>query len=494
MALRRVALASANVVTRRLVPWVVLRGRQFSSVSVSVGQPTPATHPHLMQSGELTPGFTSDEYIQRRANLVAMLPPNSVVLLASAAPVHLPNTVIPIPGYRQDADFAYLTGVTQPGVVAMLQVGDQSGSDKKQSTYTLLVPPQSKHNDVWNGPRIDSNTAVSYFNAGEAHEVPNNMTRVLLSALAKSQNVFLDQSILQFDDGIRTALSTAGVLKRPPQALRPLMHRLRWQKSIGEIDAMKASVNASINGFRDAMKHSNDGINESEIGARHEFICKLHGADRLAYPSVVAGGSASLIVHYSAMNKLLGKGELLLMDAGCERNGYVSDITRTWPVCEKSGFSNAQADVYDAVLAAHSQCVAAAHVGVSLHELHLLSVEVLSQGLRDLGVKSDFVTNKSVPYQKYYPHSVGHWLGMDTHDTPSVSTSSAIAKGCAFTIEPGLYFPVDDPAVPKALRGIGVRIEDNLAVDPVTGEMEVLSAALPVGRREVEELVRELRR
>tara|TARA_B110000459_G_scaffold163579_1_gene180527 strand:- start:717 stop:1061 length:345 start_codon:yes stop_codon:yes gene_type:complete len=114
--------------------------------------------------------------------------------------------------------------------------------------------------------------------------------------------------------------------------------------------------------------------------------------------------------------------------------------------------------------------------------------------LRDLGVKSDSVTNKSVPYQKYYPHSVGHWLGMDTHDTPSVSTSSAIAKGCAFTIEPGLYFPVDDPAVPKALRGIGVRIEDNLAVDPVTGEMEVLSAALPVGRREVEELVRELRR
>jgi len=487
MTLRRVCFASwSTAATRGFTAWRIPL-QQFSSVNV--GQPSFETHPHLMQQGELTPGFSAAEYAHRRARLVDTLPPNSVALFAAAAPVHLPNTIIPYPAYRQDADFAYLTGVTQPGVVGMVQVGETRGESK----YTLFVPPKSKHSDVWNGPRISVEAAVGHFASDEAHEiVGDNMANVITSAVASARGgVFLDEGVLRFDDSIRATLGTAA--KRPPQALRPVVHQLRWVKSSAELLAIRKSVNADIEGFKEAMRWSIDGTDEHEVGARHEFVTKRNGAQRLAYPSVVASGPGALVVHYAAMDKLMRDGELLLMDAGCERNGYVSDITRTWPV--SGAFTTAQADVYEAVLDAHAACVAAARVGVSLHELHQISVSVLQDGLRNLGVGSPLSkggNGVTQNIQKFYPHSVGHWLGMDTHDTPTVSTQTPLTAGNAFTIEPGLYFPLDAADVPHSLRGIGVRIEDNLAVNH-RGAVEVLSEALPVHRREVEQFLRELR-
>lgn len=453
---------------------------------MSVGQPSPSTHPHLMGVGELTPGFSAREYAERRGRLAEKLPPRSVALLAAASPAHLPNTIIPYPAYRQDADFAYLTGILQPGCVAMVI----KGSDASDATFLLFVPPKSAREETWNGARVCVNAATTYFGADEAFDLGPGTTREILKRLADAENVFADGELLRRDQNrfVAAALGTAGVAGgvaaiRP---LRPLVHALRWRKSRAEMDAMRASVEADIQGFHAAMRVSAPGVIERDAAAEHERAVKRFGADRVAYPSVVGSGKGALIIHYAAMDALMRQGDVLLMDAGCERSGYVSDITRTWPVV--GTFTNAQADVYDAVLDCNRKCVAAARVGTSLSDLHALSVRLLTASMRDLGVKLEVEK-----YAKYYPHSVGHWLGMDTHDTPSVSTSTPLAPGCAFTVEPGLYFPADDDAVPKGLRGVGVRIEDNLAVDPETGEVNVLSANLPVGREEQDALLGKLR-
>ena len=481
--MRRIALASASTLARRLESW---SSRCFSSMSV--GQPTPETHPHMMGVGELTPGFSAREYAERRERLAQKLPPHSVALLAAATPACLPNTVIPYPAYRQDADFAYLTGVLQPGCVALVA----RGSDAADAAFALFVPPRDKREETGNGARVCANAAVAFFGADEAHIRGPGTAKEILRRLNDARLVFADEDALR-DGHVAAALQTFArrLQQNVIQPLRPLVHALRWRKSRAEIDAMRLSVQADIEGFHAAMRVSAPGCVERDAAAEHERAVKRRGADRLAFPSVVGSGAGALVIHYAAMDAVMRADDVLLMDAGCERAGYVSDITRTWPV--RGPFTSAQADVYDAVLDCNEKCVAAAKVGASLGELHALSVRLLTESMRDLGVRNVANGREKGAYAKYYPHSVGHWLGMDTHDTPSVSVSTPIARGCAFTVEPGLYFPADDEDVPRGLRGVGVRIEDNLAVDPETGAVEVLSANLPTRRDEQEALLGNLR-
>ena len=318
------------------------------------------THPHLMGVGELTPGFSAREYAERRGRLAEKLPPHSVALLAAASPAHLPNTVIPYPAYRQDADFAYLTGVLQPGCVAMVA----RGSDAADCAFALFVPPRSERQETWNGARLCANAAIEYFGADEAFERGPGTTREILKRLAGADAIFADEDAAR-DRFVAAALGTAGVASSRLTAhetrikpLRPLVHALRWRKSRAEINAMRLSVEADIAGFHAAMRVSAPGIAERDAAAEHERAVKLFGADRLAYPSVVGSGAGALVIHYAAMDALMRDGDVLLMDAGCERAGYVSDVTRTWPV--SGAFTGAQADVYDAVLDCNEKCAAAA--------------------------------------------------------------------------------------------------------------------------------------
>lgn len=429
--------------------------------------------------------------------LAQQLPANSVAIIAAALPAHLPNTIIPYPSYRQDADFAYLTGVLQPGVVMMLE-RRSDGNEGGNHHYTLFVPPRNVRDEVWNGKKIGTVAAVSFFGADATHEL-SSMAEVIARAVRRATVVFADVDHRRGDPVFAAAFSAAGQVHNcgPPQAVRPIVHALRWKKSPAELQALRESTEADVEGFHSAIRASVPGALEYAVCAHHEHTCKLLGASRLAYPSVVGSGVGASVVHYANMDRVLQPGEVLLMDAGCERRGYVSDITRTWPV-GPGGFTHAQADVYDAVLEAHTRCLEALSSSppgtVSLQDLHALSVDVLSECLVNLGVgggkgKSEMARGG---YVRYYPHALGHWIGMDTHDTPTVATKNPIEPGCVFTIEPGLYFPADDLAVPKSLRGVGVRIEDDVALGG-KGGVEVLSGGLPVGRREIEELVQELR-
>ncbi|XP_009082099.1 PREDICTED: probable Xaa-Pro aminopeptidase 3, partial [Acanthisitta chloris] len=195
-----------------------------------------------------------------------------------------------------------------------------------------------------------------------------------------------------------------------------------------------------------------------------EFECRARGADILAYPPVVAGGNRSNTLHYVKNNQLIKDGELVLLDGGCEFSCYVSDITRTWPV--NGRFTKPQAELYQAVLDIQKSCLSLCSPGMNLENIYSLMLSLIGQKLKELGVLKSSVSDslffKAV--RKYCPHHVGHYLGMDVHDTPDISRSLLFQPGMVITIEPGIYIPEDDMSAPERFRGIGVRIEDDVVI------------------------------
>lgn len=451
----------------------------LSRTAAVVGQPTRATHPHLFVSAdELTPGVSRDEYAARRRALVAAMPANSVAIFAAAPALKFHGTVIPAGRYRQDADFAYLTGVNQPDCLALVERGDT----ERDVRYVLVVPEHSERYMVWDGERINAAAGESIFGADASFEANERAVADVADMITRAAGgVYVDMEKVE-STLLKRAFGALGRDAYASERLRPakyLTHKLRWRKSDAEIELIQKSVDLDISAFKRALATSKVGSTEAAVMAHHEAACRIGGADRLAYPSVVGSGAAACVVHYHPNDKILRDGELLLMDAGCELNGYVSDITRTWPVNGK--WTTAQLDVYSAVLDAHVACQRAARAdgATSLADIHRLSVEVLAHGLSKLLPNSDARSLiRSGAYTKYYPHSIGHWLGADTHDVPTIGIATPFELNTVFTIEPGLYFPPNDPDVPKELRGIGVRIEDDFVVD--RGGACALSAALPV--------------
>ncbi|KAJ7548373.1 hypothetical protein O6H91_07G009400 [Diphasiastrum complanatum] len=215
---------------------------------------------------------------------------------------------------------------------------------------------------------------------------------------------------------------------------------------------------------------------EHILAATIEYECKIRGAQRMAFPSVVGGGNNGTIIHYSRNDQQIQEGDMVLVDAGCEFYGYASDITRTWPPCGK--FYPAQRDIYEAVLQASQECLSLCRPGITLNEIHDHSVRILSENIRKLGLFKDVQLN----YAMLNPTSIGHYLGMDVHDCSSISKSQPLQPGVVITIEPGLYIPTQDN-IPNKYRGIGVRIEDEVLITECG--CEVLTTSIP---KEVEEI------
>ncbi|CAI5976106.1 unnamed protein product [Closterium sp. NIES-64] len=285
---------------------------------------------------------------------------------------------------------------------------------------------------------------------------------------------------------------------------RSVLDEQRWIKSEAEQRLMRRAAEITAEAFLTAMRQSaavatgrwgaaggaggfgfaasrEDGHmggslpHEGHISALIEFECKRRGAQRFAYPPVVAGGSSGCIVHYLRNDRPVQPGEPLLVDAGCEYFGYASDITRVWPPYGK--FSPAQRAVYEAVREAMVECIAMCRPGATLRDIHQHSVISLSSALVQLGVCQGSAQQVARgAFRQFYPTSVGHWLGLDTHDCASVSSFQPLKPGVVLTIEPGLYLP-DIDQVPKHLRGIGVRIEDDILI--TADGYENLTAAVP---------------
>jgi len=401
-----------------------------------------------------------------------------------AAPTIYMAGIIPYGSYRQDPDVFYLTGISQHCVVVLQAGPSKPGSTGSSCRYMLFVEPPDYEREQWDGARLDIEAARAEFGADEAYCITELQTR--LAALCQSAPVVLHDSDRTKSHMFASTSATVRASEAKVTPLRPIMHTMRMHKSPAEAAVMRASAQVSAAAIRRCMSLTQPGVPEYALAATFEYECKVRGAARMAYPQVVASGRDACTIHYGRNDKRVGPRDLILMDAGCELHGYCSDVTRTWPAGGR--FSSAQRDAYEAVLAAHTACVAACKPGATIRDLHNLSVHHLSQAIKQLGLVCEDTSVEEVMhmhYRTFYWHSLGHYLGLDTHDTHMLGHDKPLGPGSVITIEPGLYIP-DEPQYGH-LRGIGVRIEDDVLV--TQSGCEVLSKDVPVTVAEVEACV-----
>jgi Xaa-Pro aminopeptidase len=271
--------------------------------------------------------------------------------------------------------------------------------------------------------------------------------------------------------------------------LRATLDTMRLTKDAAEIAAMKRAADISSAGHARAMHACRPGMAEYELEAELGYEFRRRGADAHAYTPIVAGGQNACVLHYVSNNKLLNDNTLVLIDAGCEVEGYAADITRTFPVGGR--FSAAQRDAYEVVLAAQNAAFAVIKPGNHFMDPHEAALKVLAQGMLDLKLLTGTVDSviESEAYKRFYMHRTGHWLGLDVHDAGEYRDGNAwtvLAPNMALTVEPGLYIrPADD--IPHAMHGIGIRIEDDVLVT-ATG-CDVYTSA-PKTVAEIEEVMR----
>ncbi|MCA1590628.1 MAG: aminopeptidase P N-terminal domain-containing protein [Acidobacteria bacterium] len=373
--------------------------------------------------------------------------------------------------FRQDSDFWYLTGFPEPDAVAVIDPA------RKKSTYTLYVRPRDPEMETWFGRREGREGAVKNYAVDKAISIekfPGDLAK-LLDGRERLYYRFavdkqLDQQILAYLSGQRIKrLKTA----YPPHTIidpTVLIGEMRLHKTPGEIDLMQKSADIAADAHILAMQKIRPGMNEFQIEAMMELYMRDRGASGVAYNSIIGGGENATILHYVENNRPLNDGDLILIDAGAEYRGYASDITRTIPI--NGRFTQAQRDVYDVVLEVEEECLKATAVGQTVKGRHDLSVELLTEGMKKLGLlkgkTKDLIKKKS--FLKYYMHGVGHYLGLDVHDAgryftdQSAKESRPFAPGMVLTVEPGLYIPPNDKSAPAKYRGIGIRIEDDVLV------------------------------
>jgi Xaa-Pro aminopeptidase len=278
----------------------------------------------------------------------------------------------------------------------------------------------------------------------------------------------------------------------PPQSISDvhvLLDEMRLVKDSAEIAVMRRAADISAGAHRRAMRAARPGVHEYAIEAElaHEF--RRNGAQAPAYTSIVASGEHACVLHYVENDGILGDGELLLIDAGCELDGYASDITRTFPV--NGRFTGPQRDIYELVLAAQAAAIDKVKPGKHWNEPHDAAVKVLAQGFVDLGLLNgsvDHALHTNIN-KKLYMHRTGHWLGLDVHDAGAYKCAGEwrkLAPGMVLTVEPGCYIrPGSD--VPPRFAGIGVRIEDDALV--TDAGCEIITAAAPKSVADIEALM-----
>ncbi len=369
-------------------------------------------------------------------------------------------------GYRFDSYFYYLTGFTEPESVLVIIAG-------KKPKSILFCREKDLAREIWDGYRYGPKAAQKNFSFDEAYSIAK-LDEMMPKLIA-------DQSILQFPLGADTVWDTRVVgwinqvkaqvrsgITAPAeiQDVRTLLDDMRLLKDADEIKVMRHAAAIATDAHRRAMQFTKPGMMEYEVEAEltHEF--RRRGAQAPAYTSIVAGGGNACVLHYVENNQRLEQGDLLLIDAGCELDGYASDITRTFPV--GGTFSAAQRDVYELVLESQAKAIEAVKPGVAFEAYHNAALRVLVRGMIDFKLCKGSIDKviESGDYRQFYMHRTGHWLGLDVHDAgdyKKFGKPMKLAPGMVLTVEPGCYIrPAKN--VPKAFWNIGIRIEDDVLV------------------------------
>jgi Xaa-Pro aminopeptidase len=419
-------------------------------------------------------------YERRRTAFVetmAASSPSSVAVLP-AAPVFIRNNDVEHE-YRQDSDFFYLTGFDEPESVLVV--------DAVTRRTTLFVRARDRDREVWDGPRAGVDGAQARYGADQAFVI-GELDEKLPDLLQNRRRVFYRMGRNRpFDDRLLVALDRVRARQRtgvstPTEIADPgaLLHELRLRKTPDEIETMRHAGRITREAHELAMARTKPGMHEYEVEALLLDVFRRHGSERPAYGSIVGSGPNACVLHYRKNDRRIEKGDLLLIDAGCEYGYYASDVTRTFPVGGE--FSREQRAIYELVLEAQLEGIGGSRIGAPLDDIHRRTVEVVTRGLVSLGLLIGEVDKliESGAYKRFFMHRTSHWLGMDVHDVGLYFVDGkprSLEAGMVLTVEPGIYIAPDEATVGPEWRGIGVRIEDDVLVtDSVP---EVLTAGIP---------------
>ncbi|MGP9798859.1 Xaa-Pro aminopeptidase [Halomonas sp. 86] len=434
------------------------------------------------------PAIGNEEYRARRDAMIAQLPANAAVVLPGASLVTRSHDSEYT--FRQNSDFYYLTGITEPDALLVLLPGHDAGQS------IVFCQDRDPTMEAWTGRRLGARGVEAEHGIDQAFE--NADREAQLPALLEGRELLYVP--LDNPDALgiaEEAFSFAQVgLRRGRAPLKgwldvsALIHAMRLIKSEAEIALLRHAAAISAQAHVRAMQASRPGLYEYQLQAEleHEFVWQ--GGSGPAYSTIVGGGVNACVLHYIENRAALTNDSLVLIDAGAEFELYAGDITRTFPV--NGRFSEAQRALYQVVLSAQERAVAAIKPGATLVDVHQNVVKDLTAGLIALGLLEGDVQARidDESYRRFYLHSTSHWLGLDVHDVGSYrldeKTPRPLVAGMVLTIEPGLYIP-DAEDIPPAYRGIGIRIEDNVVV---TDEgYENLTAGVPKGMADIEALM-----
>ncbi|WP_462164405.1 Xaa-Pro aminopeptidase [Pseudoalteromonas xiamenensis] len=429
------------------------------------------------------------EFVQRRARLLAQMKPNSIAVVPAAREVtRSRDTEFP---FRQDSDFFYLTGFKEPDALLVL-----TKSREGETQSILFCRNKDKVAEIWHGRRLGYEAAKTTLRFDETYPLSSLDDKLLELLNLKRVLYFAQGTYADFDEQVWGLISTLrGAPKKGYRApeiirdIRTLVHEMRLFKSPAELDVMRKAAQISAAAHIRAMQFSKPNATEFQLEAEIHHHYAMNGARHPAYGTIVGSGNNANILHYTENSDVLKSGDLVLIDSGCELEGYAADITRTFPV--NGTFSDAQKAIYNLVLDA--QLAAFEHVkpGGTLVAANQSAMQVMTKGLISLGILKGTVDElmESQACKAFYMHGLGHWLGLDVHDVGEYKQDEKdrpFEQGMVLTIEPGLYFD-EDAEVPNEFKGIGVRIEDDLLVT-ATG-YDVLTKDVPKTVADIEAIM-----
>ena len=409
--------------------------------------------------------LNQNEYKKRRNKLFENMDDNSVLVLGGEVEKVRNNDVNF--EFRQDSVFWYLTGLEEADASLIML---KKGSEK----YILFLQEKKIEEEVWTGYKIGINKAKSFFLADESYN--NNENEKFKEIIFSCEKIYYNLgSSLKIDkmifEGLEKFKKTKSRTGSPnPLIMDPsiLIDSMRLIKNKAEIDLIQNAIDISAKGFLKALENTSAGKYEYEIQEILEMEFRMSGAKRNGYPSIVASGKNSCILHYVSNNKVLEKDSLILIDAGSEWDYYSADVTRTWPINKK--FTGEQKDIYEIVLQANNNAIQECKVGNSINDPHVMALNTIIDGLKNLKILSESVDEilEKKLYFPFYMHSTSHWLGLDVHDAGKYkdlnNNFTQFQEGMILTIEPGLYFGDMAQKVTKNYKNIGIRIEDDILI------------------------------
>lgn len=412
------------------------------------------------------------------------------IAILPTAPIQVRNRDVDFQ-FRADSDFYYLSGFPEPEALLVLI------PNRAEGEYILFCRESDPDQEIWHGRRCGIDAVLEKYGVDDAFPI-TDIDDILPGLIENKERIYynmgndasFDQKVMAWVNEVRKQ-SRAGI-NAPDEfiSLDHFLHDMRLYKSRHELSTMRRAAKISAQAHIRAMQTCQPGMMEYQVEAEliHSFM--QQGSRYSAYPSIVGGGENGCILHYTENTSECRDGDLLLIDAGAELDGYASDITRTFPIGGK--FTAEQKSAYEIVLAAQLAAIEEVKPGNHWNDPHDAAVRVITEGLVDVGILKgnldDLIEQQA--YKPYYMHRTGHWLGMDVHDVGEYKLDGnwrLLEPGMVLTVEPGLYFSAGTKGLDKKWENIGIRIEDDVAV--TKDGYEVLSKDAPKSVAEIEELM-----